>query len=122
MDISSLPTEVRRASSDRPIAKIYLDWMPQPGNYVDVDGKAYIVLERRHRYHLRRGQYQLAQVVIYVQDAPIEQEQERTLWEGRWVLGDASCIYSAHSELLRCAVNPAGPCEGCRYFEKNQAV
>ena len=114
MDISYLPTEIRRASSDRPIAKIYLDWMPQPGNYLDVNGKAYTVLERRHRYHLRRGQYQLAQIVVYVQDAPVD--VERTYWEGRWVLGDATCVYSAHSELLRCAVNPAGPCGGCRHY------
>lgn len=33
------------------------------------------------------------------------------------VLGDRACIFSANSPLLRCAVNPEGPCEGCQHFE-----
>lgn len=33
-------------------------------------------------------------------------------------IGDATCLYSAQSRQLRCAVNPSGPCEGCRYYEK----
>jgi len=37
--------------------------------------------------------------------------------EGRWVMGDASCRFNARSELLRCAINPSGPCQDCRFYE-----
>jgi Family of unknown function (DUF6464) len=32
-------------------------------------------------------------------------------------IGDSRCKYNALSPEIRCAVNPDGPCEGCRYFE-----
>lgn len=32
-------------------------------------------------------------------------------------IGSRQCRYSARSALLRCAVNPQGPCEGCRHFQ-----
>lgn len=32
-------------------------------------------------------------------------------------IGDASCRFNALSPQLRCAVNPQGPCEGCKEFE-----
>lgn len=35
----------------------------------------------------------------------------------RNVLGDRACKFTANSPLLRCAVNPEGPCEGCQHFE-----
>lgn len=31
-------------------------------------------------------------------------------------LGNLNCAYNAQSPLLRCAVNPCGPCEGCESF------
>ena len=34
----------------------------------------------------------------------------------KWI-GDADCQYTARSQYLRCAVNPEGPCEGCKYKE-----
>lgn len=34
------------------------------------------------------------------------------------LLGDASCRFNARSPYLRCAVNPAGPCESCRHYEQ----
>jgi hypothetical protein len=33
------------------------------------------------------------------------------------IIGDTSCKYNAHSKVLRCTVNPHGPCEGCDHFE-----
>lgn len=42
----------------------------------------------------------------------LEWEKEESL------LGDPTCRYSAHSELLRCAINPTGPCSGCAVFEE----
>ena len=32
-------------------------------------------------------------------------------------IGDISCEYNARSNYIRCAVNPAGPCEDCRYYQ-----
>ncbi len=32
-------------------------------------------------------------------------------------IGDPSCRYNALSPQLRCAVNPHGPCEGCKDYE-----
>lgn len=32
-------------------------------------------------------------------------------------IGDPSCRYNALSPQLRCAVNPHGPCEGCKEYE-----
>ena len=33
------------------------------------------------------------------------------------VIGDITCQLNARSPHIRCAVNPMGPCEGCRFFE-----
>jgi hypothetical protein len=34
-----------------------------------------------------------------------------------YVIGKVSCKYNARSPYIRCAVNPNGPCEGCRHYE-----
>ncbi|TAD79000.1 MAG: hypothetical protein EA001_05770 [Oscillatoriales cyanobacterium] len=34
-----------------------------------------------------------------------------------YVIGDLSCRFNARSPQLRCAVNPSGPCAGCRLYE-----
>jgi Family of unknown function (DUF6464) len=33
-------------------------------------------------------------------------------------IGDPMCRHNALSQHLRCAVNPKGPCQGCRDFEQ----
>lgn len=33
------------------------------------------------------------------------------------VIGNPDCVHNARSSLLRCAVNPLGPCEGCQFLE-----
>ncbi|MBO9999062.1 MAG: hypothetical protein J7641_08670 [Cyanobacteria bacterium SID2] len=114
MEPDSLPTEVILSKSARSIAKVYLDWTPQPGHYLELDGQTYTVLERRHRYHLKSGRYRLHKIALYVQTA--NRPEERSLIQGRWVLGDASCRYNARSELVRCAVNPEGPCYDCKHY------
>jgi hypothetical protein len=38
-----------------------------------------------------------------------------------WI-GDLSCTYNARSSLLRCAVNPAGPCQGCRHYQPSPST
>jgi len=117
METLSLPTEVLTTHPAKSLGKVYLDWMPQPGNYLELDGKAYRVLERKHRYQLKLGRYNLFAMVIYVQVT--DQPLETSLFEGCWVIGDARCRYNAHSELLRCAVNPLGPCQGCQSWESS---
>ncbi len=34
-----------------------------------------------------------------------------------YLIGDVSCEFNARSGYVRCAVNPSGPCEGCRFYE-----
>jgi hypothetical protein len=35
-----------------------------------------------------------------------------------YIFGDLTCRFNARSPHLRCAVNPAGPCKECPYYEK----
>ena len=118
MEPDSLPTEVILTNSRQSLGSVQLDWTPQPGNYLDLEGKTYAVLERRHRYQLKAGRYRLQKIALYVQCAT--RPTEKSLVGGRWVIGDASCRYNACSEMIRCAVNPDGPCETCRYYEKRK--
>lgn len=34
-----------------------------------------------------------------------------------FLIGDISCQFNARSRYLRCAVNPEGPCQGCRHYK-----
>lgn len=34
-----------------------------------------------------------------------------------YLIGDISCRFNARSGYLRCAVNPQGPCQGCRQYD-----
>ncbi|MGI0487037.1 DUF6464 family protein [Pantanalinema rosaneae CENA516] len=115
MEPSSLPTEVILTHPHQSLGKINLDWTPQPGSYLDLQGQTYAVLERRHRYQLKAGRYRLHKVALYVQSA--QRPVERSQLQGRWVVGDVNCRFNARSELIRCAVNPDGPCGNCRYYE-----
>lgn len=117
MDAPSLPTEVILAHPRRSLGQIQLDWTPQPGACLDVAGKPYTVLERRHRYQFQGGRYHLRQISLFVQCEYFP--AERSQINGRWVLGDVTCQFNAQSELLRCAVNPVGPCAGCRLYKSN---
>jgi hypothetical protein len=112
----SLPTEVILSNPRQSLGYVKLDWSPQPGTYFDFEGETYTVLERRHRYQYKAGQYQLEKIALCVQR--VQHPEERSFWNGRWVMGDATCSFNARSELMRCAVNPSGPCCNCRYYEK----
>ncbi len=112
---TDLPTELHLVHPRRSLGQVHLDWTPQPGCYVDHEGETYTVLERRHRYQFRGGRYQLQKVALYVQVSNRE-GGDRHLVDGEWVIGDASCHWNARSPLLRCAVNPTGPCENCREY------
>ncbi len=110
----SLPTEVIVTHPYANLGNLILDWHPQPGNYIDIEDKSYTVLERHHSYQLKFGRYVLQKICLYVKSAPRPSEQ--TFFHGKWILGDGNCCYNAHSELIRCAVNPDGPCSNCRFF------
>jgi hypothetical protein len=120
MDIPTLPTEVILSHSRATVGKLCLDWIPHPGDYLELEHQTYAVLERRHCYQYRSGQYRLAKVALYVQQAT--RPQERSLIDDRWVIGDASCAFNARSELLRCSVLPYGPCAGCRFYQLRPEV
>jgi hypothetical protein len=120
MQPNGLATEVILTNPRQSLGKLQLDWTPQPGNYLDIEGHTYAVLERRHRYQFKSGRYHLNNIVIYVQKA--QRPLENSLVAGRWVIGDASCDYNAHSEIIRCAVNPEGPCESCRVYQNSRNI
>lgn len=115
MELTSIPTEIILTHPRRTLGSLSLDWTPQPGSYLELGGKTYTVLERRHRYLFKAGRYRLRQIALYVQVS--QPPVERSLFEGRWVIGDTTCRFNARSELLRCAANPDGPCNGCKSYE-----
>ncbi len=114
MALNSLPAEIILSHSNATLGHLNLDWNPQPGACLEVDGQSYLVLERRHRYQLRSGRYQLHKIALYVQK--IEALAEGNFLDGRWIIGDRTCLYNAQSPLLRCAVNPKGPCDQCSHY------
>jgi hypothetical protein len=117
MEQYSLLTEVILTHPRRSLGNVQLDWHPHPGAYLDLEGKTYAVLERHHRYQLKAGRYRLHKIALYVQKA--QPPAEKSLVGGLWVLGDATCRFNARSELIRCAVNPAGPCGSCRFYDRS---
>ncbi|MBD2245502.1 MULTISPECIES: DUF6464 family protein [unclassified Nostoc] len=48
-------------------------------------------------------------------------ESDRYYLEGvGYLIGDISCKFNARSGYMRCAVNPNGPCNGCRHYEPKE--
>lgn len=117
MEFTSLPTEIILSNSLATLAYLTLEGNPQPGTYLEVAGQRYLVLERRHRYLLRSGSYQLHKIALYVQQSEVI--ADKRFVDGRWVIGDITCLYNAQSELLRCAINPAGPCDCCSHYQQH---
>jgi hypothetical protein len=116
---SLLPTEIVLSNTRSTLGHLYLNWNPQPGAYLELEGQTYLVLERKHRYLLKSGRYQLHKIALHVQKAhPLV---EKSLVDGRWVIGDPTCTYNARSELLRCAVNPSGPCDRCIHYQPSES-
>ncbi|HIK46782.1 MAG TPA: hypothetical protein IGR64_18190 [Leptolyngbyaceae cyanobacterium M65_K2018_010] len=111
----ALATELISCESHQPLGQIYLATPPQPGHWFEFEGTVYIVLERRHRYQLRANRYQLHKITLILKPAPRLDEVSQV--GHRTVIGNASCRYNAQSQLVRCAVNPLGPCQGCQHFQ-----
>ena len=113
-----VPSELVLAESKRSLGRFDLGENLQPGMSVQVEGDTYLVLERRHRYQLKGHQYELSQVLLSVK--LMESMGDRTWYEGGWVIGDIRCEFNARSSVLRCAVNPNGPCDRCPSFQTLQ--
>jgi hypothetical protein len=120
MELDSLPTELILTEPHRTLGKVHLDWTPQPGTHVDFEGATYRVLERRHRYRLKANCYQLHKIALFVQTTTLPREVSQL--GDRQILGDATCEYNARSELLRCAVNPEGPCHSCKSYRQRAST
>jgi hypothetical protein len=106
--------ELRQAGSNQLLEFLDLEDIPQPGRWLELEDRSFLVLQRHHRYQLRAGRYELAAIALQVksQKRPVDARW----WEGRWVIGDPSCRFNARTPLLRCAVLPEGPCERCAHF------
>ncbi len=90
-----------------------LESVPQPGRWLVLGERSFLVMQRRHRYRLRAGRYELWRVALQVK--PQHQPADSRWWRNGWVIGDPSCRFNARSPLLRCAVLPEGPCERCAH-------
>jgi Family of unknown function (DUF6464) len=115
MELSSLSAEIILSQSHSVLGHLSLQVNPQPGGYLEYEGQTYLILERRHQYQLKSGRYQMRKIALYVQkfNAPLEM----SLVDGRWVIGDITCLYNARSELLQCAINPQGSCDRCIHHQ-----
>lgn len=110
-----LPTEIILTPVCQCIGRLHLDRRLQPGNYLDFAGKTYAILERHHFYQYRVGGYRFDKATLHVQES--SRPEETTQIGDRYIVGNANCRFNARSEIIRCAVNPEGPCKSCRYFE-----
>ena len=109
--------ELRQAGSDQLLERLEVEALaevPQPGRWLQRGPQSYLVLQRRHRYQLRNGRYELASVALQVKAQ--QQPADARPWRHGWVIGNPLCRYNARSPLLRCAVLPDGPCESCAHF------
>ncbi|MHC0063782.1 DUF6464 family protein [Nostoc sp. UIC 10890] len=70
----------------------------------------------RSRLRLRQAAMNFPAVQRRQNLTPVE--SDRYYLEGvGYLIGDISCKFNARSGYMRCAVNPEGPCNGCRHYE-----
>jgi hypothetical protein len=109
--------ELRQIGTDQLLDSLDVEALaevPQPGRWLEHQGRSFLVLQRRHRYRLHNGRYDLASVALQVKAE--RRPADARLWGEGWVIGDPHCRFNARSPLLRCAVLPAGPCDRCAHF------
>lgn len=106
----TLPIQWIDADSGEVVEESPWQVSPHPGTYIQLAEQHYLVLEKRHSYQFRQGKYCLSGIraVVRAVTPPTE--------DGN-ILGDPSCQFNARSPLLRCAVNPLGPCQGCAHYK-----
>jgi Family of unknown function (DUF6464) len=73
----------------------------------------------RTRTRLRQAATNFSRMRIQQNIRPVE--GDRYYLEGvGYLIGDISCKFNARSGYLRCAINPNGPCQDCRYYESRE--
>ncbi|MBD2727769.1 hypothetical protein H6G96_15895 [Nostoc sp. FACHB-892] len=73
----------------------------------------------RSRLRLRQAAMNFSAVQRRQNLRPVE--SDRYYLEGvGYLIGDISCKFNARSGYMRCAVNPEGPCNGCRHYEPKE--
>ncbi|NDJ22591.1 hypothetical protein GS682_13310 [Nostoc sp. B(2019)] len=80
----------------------------------------WVIRKTRLRTRARMRQAAMNFPVVQVrQIRPVE--GDRYYLEGvGYLIGDISCKFNARSGYIRCAVNPDGPCNGCRHYEPRE--
>ncbi|MFN9548508.1 MAG: DUF6464 family protein [Cyanobacteriota bacterium] len=114
-----MQVELRLSGSDRLLGRLEVDeprTIPQPGIWIEVNSQSLLVTQRRHRYVLRDGRYQLRSVALEVKQQV--RPADAQWWNDQWVIGNPACYFNALSPFLRCAVLPEGPCASCGHFRK----
>ena len=64
-----MKVEIRQIDSDRLLEQIEVEVLadiPQPGRWLVLGDRSFLVLQRRHRYRLRNGIYELAALALQV--------------------------------------------------------
>lgn len=110
MTASPIPVQLVLSATGLSIGQLPADSQWQPGQQLWWANQSYIVLERRHRYGLRAGQYHLLRAVLYLQP---QTTTDRSTPPEALGIGDENCRFNAIHPLLRCAVRPLGPCQDC---------
>ena len=75
--------------------------------------------QARTRRTVRQAATNFSQRRIHDQIRPVE--GDRYYLEGvGYLIGDINCKFNARTGYMRCAVNPSGPCQGCRHYEPRE--
>ena len=108
--------EMRQTVTQVLLDRFELSDPPMPGQWFFRQQTSYLAMQRRHRYKLLSGRYELSSIVLLVK--PQKQPSDAQFVGHGWVIGDADCRFNALSPLLRCAVLPDGPCDRCVHWER----
>ncbi|MFK0734053.1 MAG: DUF6464 family protein [Gloeotrichia echinulata GP01] len=73
----------------------------------------------RARTRMRQTSMNLAGVQVRENIIPLQGDRYYVEGVG-YLIGDISCKFNARSSYMRCAVNPSGPCQGCRHYEPKE--
>lgn len=107
--------ELRQSVNLVLLDRLELNDPPMPGQWFKHNHSSYLVMQRRHRYKLHSGCYELSSIVLLVK---VQKQPTDARFVGHgWVIGDSDCRFNALSPLLRCAVLPDGPCDRCVHRE-----
>lgn len=80
------------------------------------------VIRKTHlRTRARMRQAAMNHPAVRVRQNVRSVESDRYYLEGvGYLIGDISCKFNARSGYIRCAINPDGPCNGCRHYEPRE--